>query len=169
MTILPHFLGLSTNGKSISPRERILTYLWYLGTNLQHKHTGVSLGLSEGSVAESVGIVNDIMFKHLVPKYIRVPTEEEARYEARLFSELSDMPEIIWASIDGTHIEGTYLCFLVSCSICSSLHSDIFASLSFSLLSSLTNYNQNMVVLSYQLCLISLSFACCSDLLKQSY
>ena len=83
-----------------------MTYLWHIGTNLQYKHSGSHHGMSKGCVSESIAIVNDVLYKHLVPKYIKPPTEEEARHEAWLFSQLSGFPELIWSSIDGTHIEG---------------------------------------------------------------
>ena len=97
--------GLSTNGKSIMPSERLLAYLYFLGTNLQYYHSGTNHGLSEGGTAESISAVNEVLFNYLVPDYIRDPTPAEAREEARLFGELADFPPIIWGSIDGTHCE----------------------------------------------------------------
>ena len=97
--------GHSRNGKSIKPLERVLMYLYYLGTNLQYFHSGVNHGLSEGSVCESIHMVNQVVFDEVVPKYICVPTEEEAKMEAALFSQKSGFPPIVWASLDGTHVE----------------------------------------------------------------
>ena len=97
--------GNSRNGKSIKPFERLLTYLYYLGSNLQYYHSGVSHGLSEGAVCESIHMVNQIVFDEVVPKYICVPTQEEAKMEAELFSQKSGFPPIVWASLDGTHVE----------------------------------------------------------------
>ena len=91
--------GLSTNGKSILPSERLLAYLYFLGTNLQYYHSGTNHGLSEGATAESISAVNEVLFNYLVPDYLKVPSQEEAKAEAKLFGELAEFPEIIWGAI----------------------------------------------------------------------
>ena len=46
----------------------------------------------------------DVLYEHFAPKHIRWPTEEEARAEAKAFSDAYGMPEIIFACVDGTPI-----------------------------------------------------------------
>ena len=42
---------------------------------------------------------------HLVKKYLREPTNREAKKEARAFSNISGFPRIIFAAIDGVLIK----------------------------------------------------------------
>ena len=98
--------GISRNGKSITPLERLLTYLYHIGCNVGYYHAGTNHGMSRGAVCESIKFVNDAIFEKVVPLYIKYPDEDMAREEARLFSEISKgFPPVIWSALGGTHCE----------------------------------------------------------------
>ena len=83
--------------------ERLLTYLYHIGCNLEYYHAGTNHGMSEGTVCESIKFVNDAIFEKVVPQYIDYPDEDQAKEEARLFSLKSGFPPIVWSALDGTH------------------------------------------------------------------
>ena len=78
------------------------------GNDSFQRLAGRSLGLSQSSIKKACGVCIDIFFDHFVPKFIVLPTREEALREAMLFNERSGFPAIAWAAIDGTHINVSY-------------------------------------------------------------
>ena len=64
---------------------------------------GVHRSAISTAIDESIDALYQVLVEDL--RYIRLPNGEEARLEARLFSENSDFPEIVWCSLDGTHVK----------------------------------------------------------------
>ena len=98
------FLGLSTNKKSIHPRERLLIFLFHVGHNPTYEVSGYSHDISYGVIQESIMVVSDVLYKYLVPNYIKTPTPQEAEASANKFKEEGFPAKAIWACLDGTHI-----------------------------------------------------------------
>ena len=96
--------GRSRNGKNITRMERLLTYLYHIRCNVFYYQAGTNHGMSQGSICNSIKMVNNAIYKirHL---YLKVPSEQEAKQEAAMFSEFSGLPPIVWGSLDGTHIK----------------------------------------------------------------
>jgi hypothetical protein len=99
-------IGRSSNKMSLSPRERLLTFLHFASGAMFIRHSSYSHCMSYGSVVESISKCIEALHQHLVPVYIRLPTSEEAKVEAELFHKDSHcrFPPIIWGAIDGTHV-----------------------------------------------------------------
>jgi hypothetical protein len=77
--------GNSTNGQSLSAREKLLIFLEYLASAelgwLSKKGNAISIGTYQKCVHTCI----DQLYTHFVPEQISMPTEAEARREARLF------------------------------------------------------------------------------------
>ncbi|RUS91083.1 hypothetical protein EGW08_001108 [Elysia chlorotica] len=76
--------------------------LRYLITGNFQDAVGEMIGVSQSTVSRTVRKVLDI-FLVLVPRYIRAPTQQEANFQKRLFSEMAGFPGV-FACIDGTHV-----------------------------------------------------------------
>ena len=96
--------GLSSNGKSIHPRERFLIYLFHIGHNTTQSVESYSHDISKGVIWKSIKKVNEVMFHHFVPKYLKFSTPEEAEESAKKFQDDGFGAKVIWACLDGTHI-----------------------------------------------------------------
>jgi hypothetical protein len=98
--------GLSTNKKSLSGRERLLTFLFHASGAMFNRHSSYAHQMSYGAVCQSITICIDVLHKVIVPQYIQLPTEEEAKIQAELFHQNSHcaFPPIVWGAIDGTHV-----------------------------------------------------------------
>jgi hypothetical protein len=97
--------GLSSNGKSITPKERMLVFLFFASGSLFNNHASYAHGMSYGAIVESIDICINVLHKYLVPNYIRLPTQSEAKEEAELFHQASGFPALVWGAVDGTHIK----------------------------------------------------------------
>ncbi len=91
--------GLSTNGKSLSRRERLLVFLFFLAGNSLYWISTYGHWISHGTVVNVIHQCIQALYIRLVPKYVRLPTEAEAKTEAMLFNEMSGFPPIIWSAI----------------------------------------------------------------------
>ena len=96
--------GLSVNGKSLCPRERLLIYFYCVSGDVRSQHAAFAFDCSANVIKESIRESIIVLFEEIVPKFIRVPNREEGLKEARLFHILSKFPAIIWGIIDGSHI-----------------------------------------------------------------
>ena len=106
-------LGNSTNGKSVEPHERMLNLLYFSGSNSFLKYQKWSNKLGTGTASESIRISLAIFYDNLVPKYLTLPTFEQAKKEAKLFAKSPrhvqsefDWPKNCYLAMDGTHIAG---------------------------------------------------------------
>ncbi len=100
-----HLVGPgSTNGKSLSPQEKVLIFLFYLAGNslLRIKKYAHDIGM--GTIVNAIRKCIDVFYEVLVPTYIRLPTPEQAKMESELFHDSSGFPKIIWAAIGNVNI-----------------------------------------------------------------
>ena len=98
------FQGMSTNKKSIHPRERLLIYLFHIGHNPSYDVSAYSHDISKGVIAQSIKLVNNALYDYLVPRYIKFPTPQEAEASAEKFKEQGFPAKLIWGALDGTHV-----------------------------------------------------------------
>ena len=93
--------------------ERLVIFLFNASGNTPERHDLNSHAISYGARSQSISKIIDALHAALpggesfVQRNIKLPTEEQARRQARLFFELSgfprDYPEgMVWATIDGT-------------------------------------------------------------------
>ncbi len=92
----------STNGKSLCPQEKGLIFLFYLAGNSLLRIKKYAHDVAMGTIVNAIYKCIDTFFTVLVPKYITLPSPEQARRESELFHESSGFPKIIWAAI-GKH------------------------------------------------------------------
>ena len=97
----------SNNGKSLTSMEKLLIFLVHVGGNIDAVYGRLTHNTHKSTCRRAVKDTINAIHKTLVKElnYIRLPTEQEARHEARLFSQKSGFPEIAWCAIDGTHIK----------------------------------------------------------------
>ena len=118
MTTLGPFIpaGRSNNGKSLLPIEKLLVFLYCMGSNSFVIHSGTNLDVSEGTVFNCVNQVLEACFKseegqkHFVDNEIYLPEEAEALDNGREFLKRSknfppNFPPMFFGSLDGCHIE----------------------------------------------------------------
>ena len=104
--VAPHLPpGRSSNGMSITPEERLLVFLHWAGSGSTNLHGSYAHDMGEGSVYNCVDSVIEALYEHVAPNHIVLPTEEQARREAELFTNKSNFPPIVWGAIDGTHVD----------------------------------------------------------------
>ena len=101
--------GRSNNGRSLLPEERVLVFLFSAGTSISNFNAAYAHGMSEGTIHNCIDQVMKAICKIVVPKYITLPTSEEAREEAKLFQERGNFPPkphepIVIGALDGSHI-----------------------------------------------------------------
>ena len=104
----PHLpIGSSRNGKSLSPRERMHLFLYYLSSNAYTRHMVGKMRTSYGAISGNSILCTRALFEPLVKRFINLPTESEARYESELFHAKSQtvFPKIVFGAIDGTHVD----------------------------------------------------------------
>ncbi len=89
----------STNGKSLMPEEKVLLFLFFLAGNSLYRIKSYAHDIGIGTIVTAIKACTDIFYDNLVPKFIRLPTEEQARHECELFHATSGFPKIIWAAI----------------------------------------------------------------------
>ena len=100
------FVGLSSNKKSIHPRERLLIFLFHVGHNPTYEVSSYAHDISVGVIHQSVAIVNNALHDYFVPRYLRFPTAKEAEDSAIKFRDEGFPGKIIYGCLDGTHILG---------------------------------------------------------------
>ena len=88
-----------------------MLFLNFSGSNQSYVQIGWSFKVSEGAVCESVHFTRKVFYQHLVKKYLKLPTIDEAMREAKLFAraplsseEKFDFPKKVYLSLDGSHI-----------------------------------------------------------------
>jgi hypothetical protein len=100
--VLPDFPPTpgSVNGRSISPKERMLCFLLFLAGDKTTWDQEFCNEFSKGSIDKSNKLCINVLFDGFVGRHIRLPTREEAIKEAKLFCLASDFPApIIFAAI----------------------------------------------------------------------
>ena len=98
-------LGLSPHGHNITPRERLYILLNFLSGDTHKHHGSWTFKCCISCHRESIDMALNVIFDHMVPIYISLPTPEEARKQALLFRDRSGYRPNAWAAIDGTHIK----------------------------------------------------------------
>ncbi len=91
--------GLSRNGHSLTPRERVLMFCMYLGGNLLYWFGKYGHAVSHGAMVENIHLCIDVFYDHFVEQFLQLPDERQARHESLLFSEASGFPQLAWGSI----------------------------------------------------------------------
>jgi hypothetical protein len=103
--LAPHFpIGHSVNGKNITPDERMLVFLMFAAGDKTVWDMEFTYEFSTGSVIKSNAMCIQILFENFVGRHVKMPTQEEAIKEAKLFSAASGFPPIVFGAIDGTHV-----------------------------------------------------------------
>jgi hypothetical protein len=101
----PHFVQQgSVNGKSLQPVEKILLFMLYLSGDKFYWDQEYSHEISKSAALQAIKQCVSIFFDVFVPSYIKMPTPDQAKKEARLFSQNSAFPPVIFAAIDGCHV-----------------------------------------------------------------
>ena len=99
-------LGLSSNGKSISPRLQLMIFLYYVTGDIPARHLAVAAGVKKSKCRWiCIQMVEIIIESGFLDEYFQLPTEEQGRYEAKLLTQRSGMPEIFTGAVDGTQID----------------------------------------------------------------
>ncbi len=99
--------GMSTNGKSLVPKERILVFLMFCAGNNLGWISRYGHEMSAGAVHSCIHTCITIFSRMLVPRYVKLPTAEQSKKEALDFQRISTFPPIAWAAVDGSHIKVT--------------------------------------------------------------
>ena len=99
-------LGLSSNGKSVSPRLMLLIFLYYVTGDIPARHLAVAAGVKKSKIRWICIQMVEIMIESgFLDEYIQLPTEDQGRYEAMLLTRRSGMPEIFTGAVDGSQID----------------------------------------------------------------
>ena len=108
-------VGSSTNGRSLRPAERLATFLYSMRSNNFNYFAGHANDLDESTVAKNTTVVVNALNPRVpgflgdrpsfVQRHIYIPGREKSLEDARNFGLSSGFPEIVWALVDGTHIE----------------------------------------------------------------
>ena len=103
--------GSSVNGYSLIPEERLLLFLHWASADSFIGHQCFQFRLGHGTSDGNLHMVIDALMKSVVPDYIKLPTEEEARATAQDYHDRSGgvFPLVGFGSVDGTHIEVSLL------------------------------------------------------------
>ena len=96
--------GLSTNKRSLKPKERLLAFLLKVGPNTTDYVNAFASEICRESIRKNVDIVLKALQKRFIKKHLRRPTREEAKNEADHFHRKTGFPKMVYAAIDGTHI-----------------------------------------------------------------
>ena len=99
-------LGLSSNGKSVSPRLMLLIFLYYVTGDIPARHLAVAAGVKKSKIRWICIQMVEIMIESgFLDEYIQLPTEDQGRYETMLLTRRSGMPEIFTGAVDGSQID----------------------------------------------------------------
>ncbi len=96
--------GLSRNGKSLRPNERVMVFVVYLATNSVFWFKKFSYGISKSTVWNCIHECIDAFMETFVADNIQLPNRIQALQEAQLFHDMSGFPKICWSALDGSHI-----------------------------------------------------------------
>ena len=108
-------VGRSVNGKSLLPKEKLLVFLYCMGSNCFVVHGGTALDVSEGTIMMCVNHIIEACYKGtneqkcFIEREIYMPSREEAMQNAEEFLKKSKnyppgFPPIFFGSLDGCHI-----------------------------------------------------------------
>ncbi len=101
--VKPHLEGPgSTNGRSLVPEEKVLLFLFFLAGNSLYRIKSYAHDIGIGTIVNALKACIDVFHSHLVPRFINLPTPQQAQYECDLFHATSGFPRIIWAAL-GMH------------------------------------------------------------------
>ena len=93
----------TTYRKSISVEVRVAITIWRLGTNIEYRTIAAPFGLGRSTACEIVLDTCEVIARHLMHKYVRVPQNESLREIIDGFQCRWGFPLTVGA-IDGTHI-----------------------------------------------------------------
>ena len=97
--------GMSTNGKSLIPAEKLLLFMYYITGDVPSHHHIMAADLGLGTLNNAIHETIQVLYDKLVPLYVQLPKNGEGEAEGRLFSAKSGWPlQNLWAATDGTNI-----------------------------------------------------------------
>ena len=77
--------------------------IWRLATNIEYRTIAALFGLGISTVCEVVHRTCHTISRHLLPQYIKLPSEQRLREIVEEFETLWGFPQVVGA-VDGTHI-----------------------------------------------------------------
>ena len=76
-------LGLTSNGKAVSPRLHLLIFLYCVTEDIPARHLACAAGVKKSKCRWiCVQMIEIIIESGFIDEYIQLPTEEQRRYEA---------------------------------------------------------------------------------------
>ena len=87
----------------VSVEARVAITIWRLGTNVEYRTIAALFGLGRSTVGEIVLDTCEVIARHLMPRYVRVPQNESLKEIIEGFWHRCGFPQTVGA-IDGTHI-----------------------------------------------------------------
>ena len=101
--------GLSSNGQSVSPRERMYMALYSFRHDTKKHDGSFAFRCSANTFWESVDMTIDVLHEHMCPEWIMLPTPDEARQQSLLFRARSNFLANAWCATDGLLVKVRYL------------------------------------------------------------
>ena len=89
--------------QAINVRKRVAVALWRLATNADYRTIGHLFGISTASVCLILDEFCTVMANVILPRYIRIPVDDELDQVIRKFEEKWGFPQCAGA-VDGSHI-----------------------------------------------------------------
>ena len=83
--------------------EQLAVTIWRLATNIEYRTISALFGLGISTVCEIVHKTCWVISEHLLPRHVKIPTEDRLKEIVREFEVLWGFPQTVGA-IDGTHI-----------------------------------------------------------------
>ena len=83
-----------------------MIFLYYVTGDIPARHLAVAAGVKKSKCRWiCIQMVEIIIESGFLDEYFQLPTEEQGRYEAKLLTQRSGMPEIFTGAVDGTQID----------------------------------------------------------------
>lgn len=95
-----------TKRKSVSVEEQVAICVYYLGCCAELRVIGEIFGYAKSTIWKCIKRVCEVIVEVLMPKWIKMPTEEECEKLSSLFEGKTGIPRINTV-IDGSHIPVT--------------------------------------------------------------
>lgn len=83
--------------------KRVAIAIFKMASVCEYRVVANLFGVHKTTVAKYVKLFCDAVVKVLLPEYVHMPNEDEAKNIAKMFEKISKLPQVI-GSIDGTHI-----------------------------------------------------------------
>lgn len=89
--------------KCVTVNMRLAVTLWRLGTNIEFRSIGHLFGIGKSTCVRIVREVTEAIVKHLLPKYIQIPSGNRLLKVISGFERRSGFPQV-GGIVDGTHV-----------------------------------------------------------------